>query len=355
MVNQESRTEQQLAFDTMIKGLFASLDSNGDGELSRAELHRAAIQLGWHWAEAPLYALLDLLTVRGPITMGRFIDCMQMVQNDPVGPYGRVLREARVAAVTGQAKPRDLHSAQNRRYRKPPFGVQEVFSTGKAEDPIVRRIAQTSGAEAARAYQTTRAGLDTIRLTANNTAVLMIDPQRAFTHGAWMKSIGAGGARDVVPIQIAFDHCKTFVRHYYGQIEMMFTRCPFPPASYGWDEGLAKILNRDQIYLLKPGNSVFFPPTNGFREWMAQQITAGMRTLVIGGCTLNSCVRVSATETQRHFETENVQVVVDWNLSGARACNYIASVQYKGLSAVEDAVAQMQAAGVKVVKHITWR
>ena len=340
MVNQESSTEQQLAFDNMIKGLFTSLDSDGDGEVSRAELRQAAIQFGWHWAEAPLYALLDLLTLRGPITMSRFIDCMQMVQNDPMGPYGRVLREAPVASVTGQAKPGDLNSAQN---------------TGKAEDPIVRRIAQTAGAEVARAYQGTRAGLDTIRITANEAAVLMIDPQRAFTHGAWMKSIGAGGVKDVVPIQIAFDHCKTFVQHYYDQIEMMFTRCPFPPASYEWDEGLSKILNRDQIYLLKPGNSVFFPPTNGFREWMAEQITAGMRTLVIGGCTLNSCVRVSAIETQRRFEAQNVQVVVDWDLCGARARNYIASAQYNGLSAVADAVAQMQAEGVKVVKYITWR
>ena len=38
--------------------LYDALDTNSDGELSRRDLHQAARRLGWHWHEAPLYAVL---------------------------------------------------------------------------------------------------------------------------------------------------------------------------------------------------------------------------------------------------------------------------------------------------------
>jgi hypothetical protein len=43
--------------------LFHLLDCDGDGTLSRADLHQGARRLGWHWPEAPLYAVLDHLTI----------------------------------------------------------------------------------------------------------------------------------------------------------------------------------------------------------------------------------------------------------------------------------------------------
>jgi hypothetical protein len=344
-----------MALTKMLNKLFTRLDIEGDGEISRTELHEAAHQLGWHWPEAPLFAVLDLLTVKGPISRDRFATIMQRIQNDPLGPYGKVLLQSPVFTAACRISPRDSQ------HRRPvcdtalPVKAHAISRLARAQDRVTQRIAEMSGAEVARAYQSTRARLDTVRITANEAAVLIIDPQQSFTHGAWMKSIGAGGERDVVPIQIAFDHCKTLLQHYYGQIEMFFTRCPFPPKSYGWEQGLAKILDHDQIYLLKPGNSVFFPPSNGYKVWVEQRMAEGMRTLVMGGCTFNSCVRVSAIETQQWFRAEGLQVVVDWELSGARACNYMPSAQYNGLSAVADAIEQMRGAGVKVVQAVAWQ
>jgi len=47
--------------------LFEILDVTNDDAISRSDLHRAALRMGWHWAEAPIFALLDLLTIREPI------------------------------------------------------------------------------------------------------------------------------------------------------------------------------------------------------------------------------------------------------------------------------------------------
>jgi len=127
----------------------------------------------------------------------------------------------------------------------------------------------------------------------------------------------------------------------------MFTRCPFPPESYDWDERIAKVLGEKQLYFVKPGNSALWPPTNGFEDWVRDLLERGKGTLCIGGCTLNSCVRVSAIETKRRFE--ELEVIVDLALCGARRANYIASKTFGGVSSVESAVRQMQDAGVVVV------
>jgi len=74
-----------------IEELFNLLDVNRDNELSRAELHQAAQSLGWHWYQAPLYAVLDLLTIPAPLSNSAFISFMNQILRDPDGPYGRVL------------------------------------------------------------------------------------------------------------------------------------------------------------------------------------------------------------------------------------------------------------------------
>jgi hypothetical protein len=84
------RLEGQL--DIMVNNtLFDLLDINHDNNLSRSELLLAAKRLGWHWYEAPLLALLDLMTIREPITRTQFTAIIQQIQNDPLGPYGDVL------------------------------------------------------------------------------------------------------------------------------------------------------------------------------------------------------------------------------------------------------------------------
>ena len=97
-----------------------------------------------------------------------------------------------------------------------------------------------------------------------------------------------------------------------------------------------------------------FPPDNGFKRWVGRCVDRGKKMLIMGGCTLNSCVRVSSIETQKKFKNSRVQVAVDLSMCGARAGNFIASSNFNGLSAVESAVKQMRGAGVLVAGRIDW-
>jgi len=155
-------------------------------------------------------------------------------------------------------------------------------------------------------------------------------------------------------LKLAFEKSAELVEAGCGNLEVMFTRCPFPPGSYDWDSRFAAIPDAHHPYFIKPGNSVLFPPANGFRERIERCLDNGIRTFVIGGCTLNSCIRVSAVEVQEYFG-DRLQVVADISLCGARVSNYAPSATFGGLSAVESAIRQMTAAGVRVVRYVVWR
>ncbi len=321
--------------------LFNKLDVNKDGKLSRAELHDAAQQMGWYWHEAPLLALLDLFTVIDPVPRNSFIDYMEQIAEDPLGPYGRVLLNA-PHFMPGR-KNHVQESCNNMMpYRKPYENKASI-------------LINTSGPDAADDYQELLESLENTgnHVSADEAAVLIIDPQRSFTHGVWMRSMGEHGENEVKPIKLAFNKCTRFLAENYSRVETMFTRCPFPPDSYGWYEKLGKVISSTQLYFIKPGNSVMFPPSNGFKEWMEGVIKNGKQMLVIGGCTLNSCVRVSSIEVQQYVKGR-LQVVVDLSLCGARSRNYARSSIYNGLSAVETAVREMKGEGVMVVGEVEW-
>jgi hypothetical protein len=327
--------------------LFDMLDLERDGELSRAELHEAAQRLGWHWHEAPLFAVLDLFTVREPLGKDAFLSIMNIMAQDPRGPYGEVLVRAHCL----------LPPAASGRDRVKPVQVRQKGRAGTSEtvyeDPVPV-LEREAGEMAAHAYEGLLHELGVRKISMGRGALIIIDPQRSFTGGAWMRSIGARARSDVVPIRLAFRNCGLLLGEHCGAIETMFTRCPFPPDSYGWDDTVVKTVPETQPYFIKPGNSVLFPGTNGFREWVESCIKKGENVLVMGGCTLNSCVRVSAIETQALFEKTGLQVVVDLGLSGARTCNFIPSSMFRGLSSVESAVREMEKAGVKVVRRVVW-
>jgi hypothetical protein len=167
--------------------------------------------------------------------------------------------------------------------------------------------------------------------------------------------MGPIGELEVTPIRLAFDNCAGLLKAVYQRVEVMFTRCPFPPESYGWDERLDEIIDSGQFYFIKPSNNVLLPRTNGYREWVEGLIRCGKKTLVMGGCTLNSCLRVSAIETRRCFQNGVLDVVVDLSLAGARTSNYANSSQFGGLSSVEFAMREMTEAGVKVAELVEWQ
>jgi hypothetical protein len=286
--------------------------------------------MGWHWPEARLYAVLDRLTLDAPLTRERFAACFDQIAR--TGIYGEVLRGA-----PPPEEPVALPQA--------PDGHRQVTDP---EEPgaLLERLA---GSVARADYQRLLQERGARRLESRSAAVLIIDPQRSFTRGAWMSSMGADGPRQVGPIRRAFEACARFLAVEGPLVERMLTRCPFPPGSYDWDERVAPLVGDRHPYFVKPDNSALWPPTNGFREWVQGR---GIQTLVVGGCTLNSCVRVSAIDCRRTFE--ELRVVADLDLCGARADNYVRSAEYDGLSSVESAVRAMERAGVEVAARVEW-
>lgn len=329
------------------------LDLDRDGFLSRGELTEAAVRFGWSWREAPLLAVLDRLSIANPISKGRFIALVDQIRNDPLGPYGDVLRRSPAghppAAPEGGPNVKSDGPALMSRQITPDRGHKCRSGSGR----LAGFLAQHTGIESAEAFQALRDRLDAPHLSARGTCVLIIDPQRAFTRGAWMRSIGPDGQADVTPIRLAFGNCAAFLRQHYGRMEIMFTRCPFPAGSYGWDDRLSGVIAENQPYFIKPGNSVLFPPANGFREWIGRCIDRGRNVLVLGGCTVNSCIRVSSMEIRKAFG-EKLKIVADLSMCGARGANYAATSQFSGKSPVEAAVNQMANGGITVVRRVEW-
>jgi hypothetical protein len=329
--------------------LFRELDMDGDGKLSRDDIHRAALHSGWHWQQASLFALLDLMTLRAPLDEDAFISCMVKISQDPDGPYGEVLRMVprvvEMAELPIEKGPDVASSAENL-----------VVRGGTGIVKIIGSLEHSLSDEVAEDFKSALNRLDISRLqvSTSETALLIIDPQRSFTSGSWKDSLGPHGELEVMPIQAAFDNCAALLKAVYHKTDVMFTRCPFPPDSYGWDERFEGIIDPDQPYFIKPGNSILHPATNGFREWMEGMIRRGKKGLVLGGCTLNSCLRVSTVDILQNFHDKELEVIVDLGLCGARSSNYANSPQFGGASAVEAAMKQMSGEGVKVAERVEW-
>jgi hypothetical protein len=337
----------------MRDSLFEILDLDNDGQISRAELHKAAEFMGWHWYEAPVFALLDLMTISGPIAKDQFTICLQQISEDPMGPYGKVLLNSPHYSSAVPSMPDQSFSHGCTKDGSKPKGPREP-PDGNLASELISVLGKTSGVDIANRYRSMLDSLESCRISTVDAALLIIDPQRSFTKGAWMQSIGDGAAADVEPITMAFKNCAEILNKFYGCMEIMFTRCPFPPESYAWDDSLAGVIDSKQLYFIKPGNSVLFPTYNGFKEWMARCIDNRIKTLVIGGCTLNSCVRVSSIETLTRFKAKDLRVFVDLSVCGARIRNFMPSTLYDGMSAVESAIHQMSDAGVRVVRRVHW-
>jgi nicotinamidase-related amidase len=274
---------------------------------------------------------------------------MTSIAGDPLGPYGEVLRRA----------PRPVAGADDGLRRCGASGAEAAAASvlgGDTSVALQSHLDAALGREALEDYRGLLRTLDqpAIRVRPDRGALLIIDPQSSFTSGVWARSAGAGAASDVQPLRLAFARCGQVMASAGSEVDVVLTRCPFPPDSYDWDESVARALPTDQIYLVKPGNSALWPPTNGFAEWVDSLLARGKRTLVVAGCTLNSCVRVTAIETQHGFGERGLQVVVDLSACGARTTNFDRSPAYGGRSSVRSAVLQMGAAGVALAETVIW-
>ena len=337
--------------------LFTFLDLNKDGELSRSELYESARRLGWHWNEAPVFAVFDLLTVRHPVSRDNFIAYMTQIIEDPHGPFGKVLLNAPHSLSSSSSHPITSSTQTPVDLHKRGTKHQRATSNEETCHNLILLLKQITNSDIANTYQDflKHMSITPLKISTDNAAVLIIDPQRSFTKGVWMQSIGVNAELEVKPIQLAFENCAKFLDKNHRLVETMFTRCPFPPFSYDWDDAFTGIIDARQLYFIKPGNSILFPNTNGFREWLEKLINNGKKILVIGGCTLNSCVRKSSIEIQKYIKNRNLQIIVDLSLSGARTSNYLHSPLYAGLSAVESAIREMVREGVRVAQRVYWR
>ena len=340
----------------ILSELFNSLDLNQDGELSRSELHESAQRMGWHWKEAPVLAVLDLFSVLKPISRNNFIAYMTQISEDPHGPYGKVLLNSPLFLSSITSKRPVIPKLKLANVHKMGENRNGLKSNDNTSNNIISLLKHIANLDVGNNYRKflENMGINELEVPTDAAALLVIDPQRSFTKGAWMKSMGRKAELEVKPIQLAFQKCAQFLNENYRFIETMFTRCPFPPCSYDWDDAFAGIIDTKQLYFIKPGNSVLYPPTNGFREWVDRLISDGKKILVIAGCTLNSCVRISAIETQQYFKDQGLQIVVDLSLAGARTSSFRPSSLYGGLSAFESAVQEMIDAGVRVTRYIRW-
>ncbi len=312
--------------------LFYLLDVDQDEMLTRKDLHQAAQSMPWFRFNSPLFAVLDLLTIGAGLSKNTFKSYLEQILND--GPYGNVLLHSNVFEKKSNkctnSTPDDLEIDTGSLCNADSPG------TGEGTGDIYRKALQ-------------ELACPRLHIPLNETALLIIDPQRSFTSGIWMQSLGTRAQLETAPIRRAFKNCSRLLSKLQGCVDTMFTRCPFPPGSYEWDGAIEPLIDPSQLYFLKPGNSVMWPPTNGFREWVEGLLIQGKKTLIIGGCTLNSCVRVSALETLAFFGSRGLRVVVDLNLCAARSCNATPSPQFGGLSSVEAAVCEMREAGVDVI------
>jgi len=338
--------------------LFDALDRDRDGLLTRQELFRVARELGWQQPQAPIYALLDFMTIRTPLERESFAACMNEVSRDPHGAYGLALRRGPLGAESSISRimPVNEGVAHAAPARSGNLNESGTLWDGAAYEGISELLLEIAGKQRSVEFRDAleRSSIPSFAVHSGEAALLLIDPQRAFTAGEWMWRLGPIGEMEVMPIRLGFDNCARLLEAVYSRVEVMFSRCPFSPESYGWDEKLEGIIAESQLYFIKPSNNLLMPTSNGYREWVEGLISGGIRTLVMGGCTLNSCLRVTAVATRSSFPVEKLDLVVDLSLCGARASNYLNSKQFGGISAVESAMREMSACGVTVAERVIW-
>ncbi|XP_069101270.1 uncharacterized protein [Argopecten irradians] len=148
-------------------------------------------------------------------------------------------------------------------------------------------------------------------------AVILIDLQHSFVLGSWCRGVA------VENIQKSFEECEKLVKSFLPNIPVLLTQCPFlnpqDRAFYSSVKGLFEERNYPVVY--KYGTNIM--EAEGAESWVRSMIERQVDTIVIGGCTTTSCVRVSSVALRRHFKHAPVQFIVDLTMCGARDDNYV--------------------------------
>ena len=170
---------------------------------------------------------------------------------------------------------------------------------------------------------TTAVSTDTDRLclSYNKTVILLIDLQQAFTVGCWRKCV-APPPDGVTAIIEAFNRCSQLLRNIPPSPLLIFSQCPFMLSSdYSLDPRINSLVRQEYKFVIKPGNDIL--DADGFESYLDSllQSNPDIDSILIGGCTLTSCVRVSSCSVYRRY-SDRLCVIVSLELCGARDENY---------------------------------
>ncbi|XP_019631913.1 PREDICTED: uncharacterized protein LOC109475623 isoform X5 [Branchiostoma belcheri] len=203
-------------------------------------------------------------------------------------------------------------------------------------------------------------------------AVVLIDLQQSFTRGLWAACLGETKAEH---IRQCFRRCADLLVKLKKDVPVLLSRCPVGGYDLDWAEEVEEIVSAKAYpTVIKYDNNIL--DATGFAEWLGKMMRSGVSTLVVGGCTTTSCVRVSSSQIQRSFSNSGLQVVVDLSLCSARDSNYVPRCQacmdkymmygmdctcdrcvtpgVPAVSPVDKAMEYMRESGVQVVQGFDW-
>ena len=203
---------------------------------------------------------------------------------------------------------------------------------------------------------------------AKRFALILIDPQNGFVNdGSWSRMFSDGQS---LPILEAFHRIVSFLRSIpnLSSIPILVSQTGFISHDRQIFEPIANELPLSITRVYKPHTNLSICP--GVEQWLSEQLKSNL-DIVIGGCTITSCVRDSSIEMKKLFPQLNF--FVHENLCAARKDNYLFRCERcferymidgsslmndcsicprkSLLSPVQFAYEQMKDAGVNVVDH----
>ncbi|XP_033745931.1 uncharacterized protein LOC117331355 [Pecten maximus] len=148
-------------------------------------------------------------------------------------------------------------------------------------------------------------------------AVILIDVQHAFVLGSWSEG------RAINHIEESFEKCKKLVQSLSPAIPVLLTQCPFiNPKDRAFHSSVKELFEERNYPVVNKYNTNILE-ADGAEFWVRSMLERQVDTIVIGGCTTTSCVRVSSMALCQNFKHDPVQFIVDLSLCGARDSNYI--------------------------------
>ena len=204
-------------------------------------------------------------------------------------------------------------------------------------------------------------------------ALILIDPLNGFINdGSWSRAFSSGQSDTILE---SFNRIALFLRSIPNpqSIPILISETGFYSHDQEIFQPISNELSQRQFLSL---TNAYKPHTNlsicpGVRQWLSEQLEAKL-DIVIGGCTITSCVRDSSINIKKMFPQLNI--FVDRSLCGARKDNYlprckkcfeeymidgsrpfqpcsICEKKEQIKSPVELAYQQMNDAGVKVIEN----